>query len=221
MLISGGIDSTTLLAELTAQGKEILAVFFDYGQENFQPTYACAEYQCKKYNAELRRIYLPFDWSKASIIKGNYIDEGIDNSNVYQKDVKALSWVPARNATMLLVAGGIASENNIAEVYCSFQFDRGEWEQYDNMRMKYKFGAADLTPRFLQYLNKTARFCYKTHVKFIAPYIQERLDCNDIVKRGRALDIDYDNTYSCRYHIDGHACGVCEQCIIRESRLKN
>lgn len=220
MLMSGGIDSTTLLAQLSAQGKEIICVFFNYGQENYNETIKCAEYQCKKYNAELKTITIPFDWSKASIIKGNFIAEGINDANVYSKNVKELSWVPARNATMLLVAGGIASENNIKEVYCSFQFDTNEWQEYDALKLKYKFGAADLTPRFLLYLNKLSNFCYKTKVKFVAPYINEKLNCNDIVRIGKQLNVDYHNTYSCRYEINGKPCLECEQCIIRKSRLE-
>lgn len=218
-LVSGGIDSTVLLAKLSNEGKQVMAIMFDYGQENLEPTFQNAQYQCNKYGVELKLIKIPFDWSKASIIRGNYVDEEMSEENIYKKDVKALSWVPARNATMLLVAGGIASENNIKEVYCSFQFDKVEWETYEKLKLKYKFGAPDLTPRFLLYLNKTAKFCYKTNVKFIAPFIDKKLDCYEIVQLGRELNVDFTNTYSCRYYVEGKVCGVCEQCIIRDRRL--
>ena len=218
MLISGGIDSTTLLATL-AQNHKVLAVMFNYGQENFSPTAQCAKDQCMKYGAEFQVVNLPYSWSKASIIEGNYVDEGMSEGNIYKTDVKALSWVPARNATMLLVAGGIASEQGIKEVYCSFQFDKSEWKTYKALKLKYKFAAADLTPRFLLYINKLSKFCYKTPVKFIAPFIEQQLDCVEIVQKGRMLGVDFAGTYSCRYHVKGKTCGKCEQCVIREKRL--
>lgn len=218
MLISGGIDSTTLLAQLAKKSK-VVAVMFDYGQENLKPTVFCAQEQCEKYGAELHVVPLPYQWSKASILTGNYVDEGMTHDNIYKKDVKALSWVPARNATMLLIAGGMASERGIKEVYCSFQFDKGEWEAYRKLRRKYQFAAPDLTPRFLLYLNKLSKFCYKTPVTFIAPFIKQELDCHEIVGIGRRLNVDYNNTYSCRYYVNGGPCGKCEQCVIRENRL--
>lgn len=218
--MSGGIDSTTLLAQLVNAGKEVVGIMFDYGQENLEPTLASAKHYASQYAVtDFRLIKIPYDWSKASIIKGNYIDEGISNDNVYAKDVKALSWVPARNATMLLIAGGIASEIGVKKVYCSFQFDRSEWEAYKALKRKSQFAAADLTPRFLLYLNKITDFCYKSKVRFHAPYIEQELDCIDIVQQGRSIGVDYSHTYSCRYYKDGAPCGVCEQCIIRERRL--
>jgi 7-cyano-7-deazaguanine synthase len=219
MLISGGIDSTTLLAYLNQYGSPI-CVFFDYGQENVPPTIKSAKEQCEKYGAELLVIKLPYDWSRASIISGNFVDEGIRIDNVYGKDVKALSWVPARNAVMMLVAGGIASERGIEEVYSSFQFDTNEWAIYDALKIKSEFGAADLTPAFIENLNAISPFCYKSNVKFFAPFIDARLNCYEIVELGRSINVDYNNTYSCRYYVNGKPCGVCEQCIIREARLK-
>lgn len=221
LLVSGGIDSTTMLAQLTKQGYNVVSVFIDYGQENINPTLTSAMHYTKLYNSDLKLVKLNYEWSKASIIKGNYIDENITEENVYSVDVKALSWVPARNANMLLMAGGIASEMNIKEVYCSFQFDKSEWKTYDELRLKCKFPAADLSPRFLLYMNKLANFCYKTKVVFKAPYIKERLDCKEIVQKGKEINVDYSKTYSCRYCINGKPCGKCEQCVIRKQRLSN
>lgn len=205
---------------MRSRGYDVTAIMFDYGQENFDPTAKSAVHYCAKYNAQLEMIKLPYDWSKASIIRGNYVDEGMTSENIYKKDVKKISWVPARNATMLLIAGGIASERGISEVYCSFQFDRGEWKVYDALREKHKFGAPDLTPAFIKKINEIGKFCYKTEVKFIAEFIEKKYDCNQIVKLGRKLKINYSHTYSCRYYVNGKPCGKCEQCVIRKSRLK-
>lgn len=207
------------MAELKSKNYELIAVFADYGQENIKPTLDSAKLYCDKYNTKLVVVKLPMHWSKSSVIKGNFIDEGITKDNVYSKNVKELSWVPARNAMILLLAGGIASENGIKEVYASFQFDKKEWIVYDGLKRKSKFGAPDLTPRFLLYMNKLADFNYKTKIVFKAPYIEKRLDCKQIVEIGRKLNIDYSNTYSCRYYVNGAKCGTCEQCIIREERL--
>ncbi|MBK9723288.1 MAG: 7-cyano-7-deazaguanine synthase [Saprospiraceae bacterium] len=219
LLVSGGIDSTTLLAKLRNEGKEVTAVFFNYGQENIKPTLASAKHYCKLYGAELLVIKIPYSWSKSSVIAGNYVNEKITDKNVYKKDVKAVSWVPARNATMLLIAGGIASERGIADVYCSFQFDSGEWKIYEKLKDKSKFGGADLTPAFIDLINNISPYCFKTKVQFNAPFIDKKYNVYDIVKSGIRLNVNYNKTYSCRYYVNGEKCNNCEQCIIRKKRL--
>lgn len=215
-LVSGGIDSTILLQLLSRRNK-VIGIFFDYGQANLEPTLKAARYYSNEFNTELKVIKVPFDWSKASVIGNQFIDEKITDKNVYKKDVKKLSWVPARNLIFLLIAGGIASENNIGRVWASFQFDECEWQKYKQLKHKWEFGGADLTPAFIDQTNEIAKYCYKTEVKFIAPYIDNEMDCNDIVE---LADFDLSHTYSCRYYKDGGPCGKCEQCIIRERRLK-
>ena len=181
MLISGGVDSTTLLTYLKNLGYDVHCIFFDYGQTNVEPTLAACKYYTELYKATLQVIKLPYDWSRASIIGDNFVDEQMTEENIYKKDVKEMSWVPARNAVMLLLAGGVASEMNVREVFCSFQFDKVEWATYNELELKHEFGAPDLTPAFIQTLNSTALFCYKTLVQFIAPFIKDKMDCNEIV----------------------------------------
>ena len=216
-LMSGGIDTSVLMTKLVKEGKFVHGLMFDYGQGNFEATHEMAVGLCEKLDMPMRVIKIPHDWVKSSIMKGQEIKEGITNDNIYKKGVKELSWVPARNNMFLLLAGSYAQSVDALDVYCAFQFDKVEWEAYDKLENKWEFGGADLTPAFIDLVNETAKFNFKGKMKFHAPFVDEKLDCKEIVAIGRKLEVDFDKTYSCRYQPE---CDECEQCIIRKERLK-
>lgn len=223
--MSGGIDSTVLATILSKEGVDVTAFFVDYGQANAAVTYAMVEKQAKHLGiANVIKQKMDYSWSNASILSGNYQDEGITHDNVYKRNVKDVSWVPARNANIMLMAGGVASTLGIKHVYASFQFDKVEWAQYDALleNEKCRFAAADLTPAFMERLNALAPFCYKGAVEFLAPFVDRRLDVHDITRIGLEYGAKLDDTYSCRYALgenQDQPCGHCEQCVIREQRL--
>ena len=218
-LMSGGIDTTVLVVKLIEENKEVYGVFFNYGQENKEVTLKHAKKIANEYGINLKTIRIPTDWVQSSILKGQKKDEGITDENIYIKDVKVMSWIPARNNLFMLLAGSYANSVGAEKVYCGFQFDTGEWEIYDKLpdNTKWNFGGSDLTPKFIELVNETTLFNFKKPVKFIAPFIEQKMNCYDVVKLGKGLGVDFDLTYSCRYY---PPCGQCEQCIIRKRRLE-
>lgn len=216
-LVSGGIDTTVLMHKLVKEGKDVTGIFFDYGQVNKNITLEMAKEQCKKLGVTLVVSEIKQNWLKGSIIEGRLqIKEGINENNIYKKNVKSLSWIPARNNIFLLIAGGLAESIGANHVYAAFQFDKVEWELYNKIEDKSLFPGKDLTPEFLKMVNGMAKYNYQTKIIFKAPFIDNKNDCYEIVELGRRLNIDFNKTYSCRYY---PKCNECEQCIIRERRL--
>lgn len=211
-LVSGGIDSTILLHQI----KPDVGIFFDYGQTNLDITLRCAKKQCKELNIPLEVLDIKQSWIKCENHK-----EGITSENIYSKNVKDLSWVEGRNALFLLNAMSYVATNGGGIVYTSFQFDEKEWELYDALPQtgKCKFPAVDLIPEFIENINQLAVYAFKNPVVVKTPYIDEKLSANDIafLNVENNLKINFDNTYSCRYF---PKCNECEQCIVREERLK-
>lgn len=218
ILLSGGVDSATLALSLIKEGWDLTGIFFDYGQANMEITKNKATLFALANHIPLRFMKLPLKWSGASVIGRNFVKEGINTANLYDKDVKRLSWVPARNTMMLATAGAYASEFGFEYVFCAFQLDEPEWRLYDSIRTnKAIFPATDITPSFIDKMNDLSAYMYKTLVKFIAPYLDKRLTSDEIVDIGYDLGLNMKKyTYSCRYF---PKCGECEQCVIRKRRL--
>jgi 7-cyano-7-deazaguanine synthase in queuosine biosynthesis len=225
--MSGGIDSAVLARLLTLLGVEVVGFFADYGQTNRDVTYRMVERQAAAFGIGKVIIQrLDYHWSHASILHGKFVDEGITPDNVYQGEVKSISWVPARNAVIMLMAGGLASELGIDSVYASFQFDTVEWKTWDALPAidRSLFGGSDLTPDFMERLNALAPMCYKTPIVFRAPFVSNRLNVEHITALGASCGVNFDQTYSCRYALGDdrdQPCGTCEQCVIREQRLSS
>ena len=95
LLFSGGLDSTTLLALLVAQGYEVRTLFFDYGQPARRVEYAAAEHNSAKYGAVGHEsLELPSQLFK---VQGTY-------------------W-PARNFVMISAAAAYAESRKIPKLF--------------------------------------------------------------------------------------------------------
>ncbi len=95
LLFSGGLDSTTLLALLVAQGYEVRTLFFDYGQPARRAEHAAAEHNSEKYGATGHEaLQLPSQLFK---VQGTY-------------------W-PARNLVLISAAAAYAESNHIPSLF--------------------------------------------------------------------------------------------------------
>jgi 7-cyano-7-deazaguanine synthase len=211
-LISGGIDSATVTLRLLQNGYDVYGVMFDYGQANFDDTYYKArQLLVAKYNVPIEIIQIPTHWVKSSILKGQKVEEGTTKDNLYLQPEKPY-WVPARNGLFLALAGSYASSIGAEEVYASFQMDDLDWKRYEKGELH-----NDLSPTFMYTMNSFAKCSYRTPIKFIAPYIDNRTHAFTIALEGKRRGLDFDLTYSCRYT---PVCGQCAQCLIRNDRIE-
>lgn len=202
VLLSGGLDSTTVLALAREQGFACHALSFDYGQRHSTELSAAMDI-AERLGAEAHktiRIGL-------GPLGGNALtDDAIKVPEAPATGIP-VTYVPARNTTFLSLALGYA------EMIGSFDIFIGV------TAVDYS-GYPDCRPEFIAAFERLANLAtqaateghgqYRIH----APLID--LSKADIIRTGQRLGIDYAQTVSC-YQADSsrRACGVCDSCRLR------
>lgn len=196
IVLSGGLDSTTLLHEY--KDRIALAVTFDYGSNHNEREIACARRQCALLGIEHIVIPLGFmgEYFKSSLLAGA---DAIPDGN-YDSDNMKSTVVPFRNGIMLSVACGLAESRELKHVLIANH--GGDHAIYPDCRRPF-IEAMDLAMREGTYVN----------VSILAPYTD--ISKADIVARGAKLGVDYSDTYSC-YKGDERHCGTCGTCTERK-----
>lgn len=199
LVLSGGMDSTTMLHEYA--GRIALAVTFHYGSNHNAREAACAASQCALLG--IPHLILPLDFMgryfKSSLLEGaDAIPEA-----AYDADNIKSTVVPFRNGIMLAVAAGLAESRGLSTVMIANH--AGDHAVYPDCR-----------PGFIAAMTDAIAEGTFLPVRLEAPYTN--LSKTDIALRGLRLGVDYDNTYSC-YKGTEKPCGVCATCIEREEAL--
>lgn len=192
-VVSGGMDSVTMLYDLHSQGHELEVISFDYGQRHVKEL-DVARKNAKKLGLKHSVIKMDFlaDMLDASALTGDIdVPEGH-----YEDESMKLTVVPNRNMIMASIAIGVAVNNGIANV--ALGVHSGDHAIYPDCR-----------PEFIEKLNEVAKVANYDPVNVIAPYIDK--DKGDIVRRGLEVGVDYLDTWTC-YKGEEVACGVCGSC---------
>lgn len=195
MVVSGGMDSTTMLYEYA--DRIALAVTFNYGSNHNAREIECARYNCERLGIELVVVDMPFigqlfDSSLLSgadaIPEGNYDDENMRSTVV-----------PFRNGIMLAVAAGLAESRGLCHLMMANH--GGDHAIYPDCRQG-----------FVDAMSAAISQGTYEHIDIFAPYTN--ITKTDIARRGAALGIDYAHTYSC-YKGGAVHCGRCGTCTER------
>ena len=204
ILLSGGLDSTTVLAIAKSEGLECHCLTVDYGQRHRVELEAARSVADALGAASHRIINLDL-----RAIGGSALTDDIEvpkDQDPESGDVP-ITYVPARNTVMLSLLLGLA------EVVGAHQLFIGA------NAVDYS-GYPDCRPAFLEAfesLAEVATVAGAEHgVKFRvrAPLLE--LSKADIIRRGLELGVDYGLTWSCYDPTpDGLACGHCDSCILR------
>ena len=200
IVLSGGLDSTTLLYEY--QSRIALAVSFDYGSNHNQRELAFAALHCERLG--IKHLIIPLDFihqyfhssllsGADAVPEGNYDDENMRSTVV-----------PFRNGIMLAVAAGLAEDNGLQQIMMANH--AGDHAIYPDCR-----------PAFVQAMDNAVQAGTYNGVRLFTPYT--RLTKADIARRGKALGIDYSETWSC-YKGGEHHCGKCGTCTERIEALR-
>lgn len=195
IILSGGMDSTTLLYEYA--DRIGLAVTFNYGSNHNPREIACARFNCRKLGIELLEIGLPFigQLFESSLLSGaDAIPEGS-----YDDENMRSTVVPFRNGIMLAVAAGIAESRHLSTLMMANH--AGDHAIYPDCR-----------DGFVRAMSAAIAAGTYDHIEIFAPYTG--LTKTDIARRGAKLGIDYSHTYSC-YKGGEHHCGRCGTCTER------
>ena len=200
MVLSGGMDSVTLLHEYK---EEIaLAVTFDYGSTHNAREIAMAKWNCQQLHIE--HIVIPLDFMpeyfKSSLLEGA---EAIPEGNYDDENMKS-TVVPFRNGIMLAIACGLAESRDLK--YVMIANHSGDHAIYPDCRSGF-VNAMDKAMQEGTYIN----------VKLLAPYTNKTK--GEIAVIGKNIGVDYSKTYSCYKGGEKH-CGKCGTCVERIEALK-
>jgi len=199
VLLSGGLDSATVLAIATGRGYRCHALSVDYGQRHRSELLA-AEKVAASMSADIKTVKLDL-----RTFGGSALTDDIDVP-VEEAEGIPVTYVPARNTIMLSLALAWAEVLDAGDVFIGVN------------AVDYS-GYPDCRPEFINAYEEMANLATKAGVTghrltIHTPLID--LSKADIIRQGVALGVDYGMTISC-YQADeeGRACGVCDSCRIR------
>ena len=205
LLLSGGLDSTTLLALATREGYAVHAMSFRYGQRH-QHELSAARAVAAKYGV-VRHVVAEID---LRVFGGSALTADIDVPK--DRDATAMSsgvpitYVPARNTIFLSYAIAWAEVLGARDIFIGVN------------ALDYS-GYPDCRPEYIAEFEKLANLATRAGVegdavKIRAPLLH--LTKREIIDLGTSLGVDYSVTTSC-YDPDesGAACGHCDACQLR------
>lgn len=193
-IVSGGLDSVTMLYALTRDHKVDLVVSFDYSQRHRRELLA-AQYHAEEVRAEHRIIPL------AGILAGSVLvddDTTVPDGHYAEQSMKA-TVVPGRNLVMLSIAASIAEQREADAV--AIAVHGGDHFIYPDCRSD-----------FINAAGTTISYSTEGRVGLLAPFIDG--DKTDIVTRAAELGVPVVDTWSC-YKGGLVHCGTCGTCVER------
>jgi 7-cyano-7-deazaguanine synthase len=201
ILVSGGLDSTTVLAEARAQGYACYTLSFDYGQRHRAELAAAERVSAALGDVEHKVVKLNLDSIGGSALTDTDIavpEEATEGIPV--------TYVPARNTVFLAIALGWAEVLGAHDIFIGVN------------AVDYS-GYPDCRPEFIRAFEATANLATKAGVEGQKISIHAPLmDAGkaEIIRRGIALGVDYALTVSCyQATAEGLACGRCDSCRLR------
>ncbi len=201
VLVSGGLDSATVLAMATTKGYDCYALSMDYGQRH-RIELDRAQKVAKANGAKEHRV--------VRIDIGNFGGSALTDQDIQvptqESDEIPITYVPARNTVFLSVALGWAEVLNAEAIFIGAN------------AVDYS-GYPDCRPEYIESFQTMANLATKSGVegraiKIEAPIIE--LTKSEIIQQGLELGVDYSQTISCyNPRTDGMICNECDSCRIR------
>lgn len=193
------MDSITMLYEY--KERIALGISFDYGSNHNAREIPFASMHCERLGIKHIVINLGFmhQYFKSSLLEGA---EAIPEGNYDDENMKS-TVVPFRNGIMLSIAAGVAESNGLK--YVMMANHGGDHTIYPDCR-----------PEFVSAMSEATRQGTYPGIEVLAPYTD--ITKSDIARHGKALGIDYAETWSC-YKGGEHHCGKCGTCRERIEAL--
>jgi len=198
LILSGGVDSTTLLYKMLYDGIDVEALTFNYAQRH-KKEIGCAAAIAGRLNVPHRIVDLS---SLAGLLGDSALLGGMEVPSChYTEEAARKTIVPNRNMIMLSVAAGYAEAHEIPGVY---------YAAHKNDSTIYP----DCRPEFIEALRPAIRLATAWHpVELQAPFAE--MSKAEIVGLGLELNVPYEMTWSC-YRGGVRPCRSCPTCIERE-----
>ena len=203
LLLSGGLDSATCLAIARSEGFAVHALTVAYGQRHEQEVEQARRIAGALGAASHRIVSLDL-----RAIGGSSLTSGIEVQKDRVEDGTIPdTYVPARNATFLAIALGLAEVVGARDLFIGVN------------AVDYS-GYPDCRPEFVEAFERLANVATRAGVEgarfqIHSPLLQ--LTKAQIIRRGSELGVDYGLTHSCYDPApDGGACGHCDSCGLRK-----
>ena len=188
ILLSGGIDSTTMLYRALKFKQRPIALSFDYGQQH-KKELECAKKICRKLKVPHKILQVDL--------------RQIGGSMITSKKSKQVV-VPYRNTIFLSLAAAVAEVNGIHEIWIGAVV-----EDYDVFR--------DCRESYFDSFERTLSLGgvrENRDMQIVTPYLHKTKD--DIVKHGLVMKVPYELTWTC-YKGGKRPCGICSACKERRN----
>jgi 7-cyano-7-deazaguanine synthase len=201
ILVSGGLDSTTVLAMARAAGYDCYTLSFDYGQRHRAELLAAERVSAALGEIEHKVVKLNLD-----SIGGSALTD--PNIAVPEEETSGIpiTYVPARNTVFLSIALGWAEVLGAHDIFIGVN------------AVDYS-GYPDCRPEYIAAFETMANLATRAGVEGQPITIHTPLMAlgkGDIIRAGAALGVDYALTVSCYQATDtGLACGKCDSCRLR------
>lgn len=202
VLVSGGLDSATVLAIAQQAGFDCHAISFDYGQRHRCELEAARRVVERAGVTVHKRVTLNLNEIGGSALTDTSIE-------VPKHDTEGIpvTYVPARNTVFLALALGFAEVIGAHDIFIGVN------------AVDYS-GYPDCRPEFINAFERLANLATRAGVEGQAFSIRApllHLSKGQIIQRGQGLGVDYGITISC-YDPDaaGAACGRCDACRLRK-----
>jgi 7-cyano-7-deazaguanine synthase len=207
VLLSGGLDSATVLAMARAQGFECFALSVDYGQRHHAELAAAKKVALTLGAREHRVVNIDLTGFGGSALTDSSIAVPEQASSGIP-----LTYVPARNTIMLSLALAWAEVLKAQDIF--FGVNAVDYSGYPDCR-----------PEYVESFERMANLATKAAVEgkpliLHAPLLH--LSKAEIIREGVRLGVDYAITVSC-YQADeqGRACGRCDSCRLRREGFQS
>lgn len=202
IILSGGIDSTTLCYKYVNEDWDISPLIFNYGQKHGKEI-RYAKKTCEQLGLKYRLIDIS---GMNELLAGSALtDESVDipevNEDTKKFDTLQTTIVPNRNSIFLSIAIAYAYSRGINNVFFgAHHSDRGVYP--------------DCRDEFVRAFQDAERLATgNNELNVIAPFVT--LTKGEIVKLGQRIGVPFEETWSCYAGKDAH-CGRCSSCIERK-----
>ncbi len=201
ILVSGGLDSTTVLAMAQAQGYTCYTLSFDYGQRHRAELLAAEQVSAAFGDVEHKIVNLNLD-----SIGGSALTDASIAVPEEETEGVPVTYVPARNTVFLSIALGWAEVLGAQDIFIGVN------------AVDYS-GYPDCRPEYIAAFETMANLATRAGIEGRKITIHTPLMVQgkgEIITAGLALGVDYALTVSCYQATDeGLACGKCDACRLR------
>lgn len=206
VLVSGGLDSTTLLYQALDWGYKCFCLIFDYGQRHRREVEA-AKTIAQEVNCQWKIVKFNLPWKGSSLLdRRMHIPRAEDRET--KGDIPS-TYVPSRNTIFLSFALSYAEVVGAETIFIGAHYP--DSSNYPDCKSKYF--------RALQRLFRvgTARGLKGKGIRVLAPLVN--LSKAEVIKIGMRLKVPYELTWSC-YAGGQRPCLKCESCLLRTKGFK-